>query len=137
MAVVGWNDIPDEVFAKFDFWKCPTWLRTLARIPILEIFAYPIIVKKGFATIWIPENYIFETQKFESKGWNIRVGDPDEAARFLEGSLARLSTKSTSLHRPRITFTRCGREVAWQGAVHKANGTSDFLRRSRNSFKEN
>ena len=47
MSVLGWNDIPEEAFAKFDFWKCPTWIRTLARVPIIEIFAYPLIVKRG------------------------------------------------------------------------------------------
>jgi hypothetical protein len=85
MSVLGWNDIPEEAFAKFDFWKCPTWIRTLARVPIIEIFAYPLIVKKGFATIWIPKSCTFETGRFESKGWNVRLGEPDDAERFLDG----------------------------------------------------
>jgi len=131
MSILGWNDIPDEAFVKFEFWKCPTWIRTLARVPIIEVLAYPLIVKKGFATIWIPKSCSFETGKFESKGWNVRLGKPDDAERFLDGSVARLSTKATSIRPPRITLTRWGRELAWQKAVHAANGTSDYLERSK------
>ena len=127
MSVLGWNDIPDETFAKYEFWKCPTWIRTLARFPIIEIFAYPLIVKKGFATIWIPKSCTFDTESFESKGWNVRVGEPDAAERFLDGSVAKLSTKAIPIRPPRIAFTRWGRELAWQKSVHVANGTlKDF-----------
>ena len=127
MSVLGWNDIPEEAFAKFDFWKCPTWIRTLARVPIIEIFAYPLIVKKGFATIWIPKSCAFETGRFESKGWNVRLGEPDDAERFLDGSVAKLSTKAVPIRPPRMTFTRWGRALAWQKSVHVANGTlKDF-----------
>lgn len=133
MSVLGWNDIPDEAFAKYEFWKCPTWIRTLARLPILEILAYPLIVKRGFATIWIPENCFIEVKKYESKGWKIQVGEPDEKERLLEGSVAKLTTNSTSLRRPKFAFTRWGRELAWQNAVHKANGTLDCLERSKHS----
>ena len=133
MSVLGWNDIPDEAFAKYEFRKCPTWIRALARLPILEILAYPLIVKKGFATIWIPENCFIEVKKYESKGWKIRIGEPDEQERLLEGSVAKLTTNSTSLRRPKIAFTRWGRELAWQKAVHTANGTLDCLERSKHS----
>ena len=94
---------------------------------IIEIFAYPLIVKKGFATIWIPKSCTFETGRFESKGWNVRLGEPDDAERFLDGSVAKLSTKAIPIRPPRITFTRWGRELAWQKSVHVANGTlKDF-----------
>jgi len=133
MSVLGWNDVPEEAFAKFDFWKCPTWIRTLARVPIIEIFAYPLIVKKGFATIWIPKNFTFETGKFESKGWNVRIGEPDEAQRLLDGSIARLSTKAIPIRPPRTSFTRWGRELAWQKSVHVANGTLKSFEDSKQS----
>jgi hypothetical protein len=133
MSILGWNDIPGEAFAKYEFWKCPTWIRALARLPILEILAYPLIVKRGFATIWIPENCLIEVKKYESKGWKIRVGEPDEQERLFEGSIAKLTTNSTSLRRPKIAFTRWGRELSWQKAVHTANGTLDCLERSKHS----
>ena len=133
MSVLGWNDVPEEAFAKFDFWKCPTWIRTLARVPIIEIFAYPLIVKKGFATIWIPKNFTFDTGRFESKGWNVRIGEPDDAQRLLDGSIARLSTKAIPIRPPRITFTRWGRELAWQKSVHVANGTLKSFEDSKQS----
>ena len=133
MSVLGWNDIPEEAFAKFDFWKCPTWIRTLARVPIIEIFAYPLIVKKGFATIWIPKNFTFETGRFESKGWNVRIGEPDDAQRLLDGSIARLSTKAIPIRPPRTSFTRWGRELAWQKSVHVANGTLKSFEDSKQS----
>ena len=133
MSVLGWNDVPEEAFAKFDFWKCPTWIRALARVPIIEIFAYPLIVKKGFATIWIPKNFTFETGRFESKGWNVRIGEPDDAQRLLDGSIARLSTKATPIRPPRTSFTRWGRELAWQKSVHVANGTLKSFEDSKQS----
>ena len=131
MSVLGWNDIPEEAFAKFDFWKCPIWIRTLARVPIIEIFAYPLIVKMGFATIWIPKSCTFDSESFESKGWNVRVGEPDAAERFLDGSVAKLSTKAIPIRPPRITFTRWGRELAWQKSVHVANGTQKYFEDSK------
>ena len=133
MSVLGWNDVPEEAFAKFDFWKCPTWIRTLARFPIIEIFAYPLIVKKGFATIWIPKNFSFETGRFESKGWNVRIGEPDDAQRLVDGSIARLSTKAIPIRPPRITFTRWGRELSWQKSVHVANVTLKSFEDSKQS----
>jgi hypothetical protein len=133
MSVLGWNDVPEEAFAKFDFWKCPTWIRALARVPIIEIFAYPLIVKKGFATIWIPKNFTFETGRFESKGWNVRIGEPDDAQRLLDGSIARLSTKAIPIRPPRTSFTRWGRELAWQKSVHVANGTLKSFEDSKQS----
>ena len=133
MSVLGWNDVPEEAFAKFDFWKCPTWIRALARVPIIEIFAYPLIVKKGFATIWIPKNFSFETGRFESKGWNVRIGEPDDAQRLLDGSIARLSTKAIPIRPPRTSFTRWGRELAWQKSVHVANGTLKSFEDSKQS----
>jgi hypothetical protein len=131
MSVLGWNDVPEEAFAKFDFWKCPTWIRALARVPIIEIFAYPLIVKKGFATIWIPKSCTFDTGSFESKGWNVRIGEPDDAQRLLDGSEAKLSTKAIPIRPPRITFTRWGRELAWQKSVHVANGTLKYFEDSK------
>ena len=133
MSVLGWNDVPEEAFAKFDFWKCPTWIRALARVPIIEIFAYPLIVKKGFATIWLPKNFTFETGRFESKGWNVRIGEPDDAQRLLDGSIARLSTKAIPIRPPRTSFTRWGRELAWQKSVHVANGTLKSFEDSKQS----
>ena len=133
MSVLGWNDVPEEAFAKFDFWKCPTWIRVLARVPIIEIFAYPLIVKKGFATIWIPKNFSFETGRFESKGWNVRIGEPDDAHRLVDGSIARLSTKAIPIRPPRTSFTRWGRELAWQKSVHVANGTLKSFEDSKQS----
>ena len=90
-------------------------------------------MKRGFATIWIPENCLIEVKNYESKGWKIRVGEPDEQERLLEGSIAKLTSNSTSLRRPKIAFTRWGRELSWQKAVHTANGTLDFLERSKHS----
>jgi hypothetical protein len=133
MSILGWSDIPEEAFARFEFWKCPTWVRVLARVPILEILAYPLIVKRGFATIWIPKNCLIDLEKYESRGWHIRIGKPDERERLLEGSIARLTTNFTSIRQPKISFTRWGRELAWQKAVHRANGTLDHLEIMKNS----
>ena len=48
----GWNDIPRGYVQEEDFHLAPFWLRVLARIKILERFAYPIAISKGLVKRW-------------------------------------------------------------------------------------
>lgn len=52
MTIRGWNDIPEDYVQEEDFHLGPLWLRILARIKIIERFAYPIAVKKGLVRRW-------------------------------------------------------------------------------------
>jgi hypothetical protein len=52
ITIRGWNDIPEGYVQDEDFHLGPLWLRILARIKIIERFAYPIAVKKGLVKRW-------------------------------------------------------------------------------------
>jgi hypothetical protein len=52
ITIRGWNDIPEGFVQEEDFHLGPIWLRFLARIKIVERFAYPIAVKKGLVKRW-------------------------------------------------------------------------------------
>ena len=52
ITIRGWNDIPKGYVQEEDFHLGPLWLRFLARIKIIERFAYPIAIKKGLVKRW-------------------------------------------------------------------------------------
>jgi hypothetical protein len=56
----GWNEIPDGYGALFDIRRAPLWLRLWFRTPILDKFAYPVVVRRGFGHLtahpgWVPK----------------------------------------------------------------------------------
>ena len=52
ITIRGWNDIPEGCVQEEYLHLGPLWLRFLARIKIIERFAYPIAVKKGLVKRW-------------------------------------------------------------------------------------
>ena len=67
-TIHGWNDIPAGYVQEEDFHLAPVWLRAMARIKIVEKFAYPIAVKKGLVKRWKIEPSEFEADFFWSDG---------------------------------------------------------------------
>lgn len=67
-TIHGWNDIPAGYVQEEDFHLAPVWLRVLARIKLVEKFAYPIAVKKGLVKRWKIEPSEFEPEFFWSEG---------------------------------------------------------------------
>jgi len=51
-TIHGWNDIPAGYVQEEDLHLAPVWLRVMARIKVVEKFAYPIAVKKGLVKRW-------------------------------------------------------------------------------------
>lgn len=47
MRLEGWNHIPKGYGATFDVAAAPTWLRLLHRIPVIDRFSFPLLVKQG------------------------------------------------------------------------------------------
>lgn len=125
MSTIGWDDASLDTFSKIDFTSSPLWLRLLALTPVLEKFAYPIAIRRGFGTIWVQRDVVIDRNLFLSQGWQVKIGEPDNRERILNGSLATLSAGFHSVATPRPRFTRLGRELAWRKAIHKANGRRD------------
>ena len=127
MSLVGWNDDSVNSITDIDFTRSPFWLRLIALTPVFEKYAYPIAVRRGFGTIWIPGDSIIDISVLLAQGWQVKIGEPDVSERLLSGSLATLSIESKPIRSPKMKFTRFGREIAWRKAVHKANGTLNYL----------
>jgi len=123
MSIVGWNDASINSVTEIDFKSSPLWIRLLALTPVVEKFAYPIAVRRGYGTIWISNDSAIDVDIFKSQGWQVKNGEPDDNDRFLSGSLARLSIDAKPIREPKVKFTRFGRELAWRKAIHRANGT--------------
>lgn len=136
MSIVGWNDASINSLNEIDFKSSPFWIRLLALTPVVEKYAYPIAVRRGFGTIWISNDSAIDTDIFISQGWQIKNGEPDDNDRFLSGSLARLSIDAKPVRKPKVKFTRFGRELAWRKAIHEANGTLGNTEKGSSSFNK-
>jgi len=133
MSLVGWDDASLDSLTEIDFKSSPFWVRLLALTPVFEKYAYPIAVRRGFGTIWIPKDSAADLSIFLVEGWQVKVGEPDDRDRFLSGSLATLSINSKPIKKPKLKFTRFGRELAWRKAIHEANGTLRILEKESSS----
>ena len=147
MTHAKWRNINGAQY-KFDFDLGPFWLNFLALIPIFDTYAYPIAIKKGLATVYVPEN-ISELQILTNQGWKIEIGDLSEGERFRIGSSATLTSGSSARLNRRRRAVRLGgvrkllveplRIFAWskwsrtlisRRYVHKFNGSYGEYRAS-------
>lgn len=136
MPIIGWDDAPSDAITNIDFSASSLWLRALARVPFFERYAYPIAVKKGFATIWFPKisDEIFD--QLQNRGWKVICGLPSDHELFLQGSKAFLTQTPNTFRKPSFALTRLGKEQAWTKAIHKANGTQNYLRLKTSPFDD-
>ena len=49
MRLDGWNYIPKGYGLGWDLREAPLWLRFWFRTPFLDRFAYPVVIRRGFA----------------------------------------------------------------------------------------
>lgn len=136
MSLVGWNDSSLDFFTEIDFRNTPFWIRFLALTPVVEKYAYPVAIRRGFGTIWITKDSAVDVDIFLAQGWLVKSGEPDDSDRFLNGSLARLSIDAKPIRKPKVKFTRFSRELAWRKAVHEANGTLRNLEKDSSPFNK-
>ena len=136
MSLVGWNDSSLDFYTEIDFKSAPSWIRFLALTPVLEKYAYPVAVRRGFGTIWISENSATDIDVYVFQGWQVKVGEPGDGERFFSGSLAQLSVDGKTIKKPRARFTRLGRDTAWRKAIHEANGTLRYLEEKVSPFNK-
>jgi hypothetical protein len=129
MSLVGWDDASLNSVTEIDFKSSPFWVRLLALTPVIEKYAYPVAVRRGFGTIWISKESEIDVDLLLAQGWQVKFGEPNDSQRFLSGSLAALSIETKPITKPKIKFTRLGSELAWRKAIHRANGTPRKLQK--------
>jgi hypothetical protein len=74
MRLNGWNYIPDGYGMAVDAAAAPVWLRIWFRVPFLDRFSYPIMVKRGLA--WLTRDEHEATRPNDAPpGWRVRSED--------------------------------------------------------------
>jgi hypothetical protein len=71
----GWNHVPAGYGATFDSARAPWWLRLWFRTPVVERFAYPHMVRRGFG--WLTSQPLAPGQRREvpDPAWRLRPED--------------------------------------------------------------
>ena len=78
MKLDGWNVLPRGYGARFDTEAAPRWLRLLFSTPLLDRFAYPLMVRNGHAFLKpFPARDAADRDPFPGGGW--RLEEPDYA----------------------------------------------------------
>lgn len=71
MRLEGWNSIPAGYGATFDLAAAPRWLRVWFQSPLIDRFAYPLLVAFGYG--WLDANPGAECDRAAAvaRGWRI------------------------------------------------------------------
>ena len=79
VRIDGWNNVPEGYGLTWDLSYAPVWLRVWFRIPILDRFAYPQLIRRRFA--WLtPHPYWPEGKRGPvPPGWFVREQTADDA----------------------------------------------------------
>lgn len=71
----GWNQVPRGAGASFETASAPGWLRVLAATPVLDRFAYPLLVRRGLGWLQVHDAAVFDEQAAARAGWRVRPAD--------------------------------------------------------------
>lgn len=74
MRLIGWNDIPAGYGARFEVRSAPHWLRLLVRMKILDRFAYPLLVRRGFGFLQAHDDAPPWQRGTVTNGWRLEAG---------------------------------------------------------------
>jgi hypothetical protein len=82
MRLEGWNTMPDGYGSRFEINRAPLWLRLWFRTPVLDKFAYPVAVRRGFGYLTAQPEWPAEMLGQVGPGWrmNLDRGGPPEVA---------------------------------------------------------
>lgn len=76
MRLVGWNDIPDGFASSFEISRAPLWLRLWFRTPVLDKFARPVAVRRGFGYLAPDAKLAPEQLGKVGPGWRVAAERP-------------------------------------------------------------
>ena len=75
MDLPGWNVIPAGYSARFDVAAAPLWLRVFFRTPFIDRFAYPLMVRRGYAFLAPFPSSAGKRDPVPSGGWRLEDDD--------------------------------------------------------------
>jgi hypothetical protein len=72
MRLDGWNHIPRGYGFSWDLSGAPLWLRFWFHLPLLDRFAHPVVVHRGFA--WLTPHPDWPANDLDEvpAGWQVR-----------------------------------------------------------------
>ena len=76
MKLDGWNYIPRGYGLQWDLSQAPLWLRAWFRFPVLDRFAYPVVIRRGFASLSPHRGWADEDREQVPPGWRITATEP-------------------------------------------------------------
>jgi hypothetical protein len=71
----GWNHIPTGYGATFESQSAPWWLRAWFNTPLIDRFAYPLLVRRGFGWLTAFPTSADQHPEPVTHGWRIRPAD--------------------------------------------------------------
>ena len=81
MRLEGWNHVPEGYGASFDVAAAPWWLRALYGTPLLDRFAYPLLVRRGHGCLRASPSPPPGGRGEVAGGWRVAPPDSDGAGR--------------------------------------------------------
>ena len=73
MRLEGWNTMPDGYGSRFEMSRAPLWLRLWFRTPVLDKFAYPVAVRRGFGYLIADPEWPADRLGEVGPGWRISL----------------------------------------------------------------
>jgi len=71
----GWNHIPTGYGATFESQSAPWWLRAWFNTPLIDRFAYPLLIRRGFGWLTAFPTTTDQHPEPVTHGWRIRPAD--------------------------------------------------------------
>ena len=67
----GWNHVPRGYGASFELVSAPRWLRIWFRTPVLDRFAYPVAVHRGYGVLHPDPGWAPDEREQVPEGWRM------------------------------------------------------------------
>lgn len=83
VRIDGWNYIPAGYGLGWDLAAAPRWLRIWFRVPLVDRFAYPVLVHRGVAFLTRHRSWTDDEREPVPPGWRVlrRAVDTPSASR--------------------------------------------------------
>lgn len=78
MHLEGWNHVPAGATASFGWDRAPRWVRLLHRSPIIDRFAYPVMVHLGLGRLSVVHAEQFSAAEATARGWVVLPPDYED-----------------------------------------------------------
>jgi hypothetical protein len=72
----GWNYLPRGYGLRGDLSQSPLSLSVWFRFPVLDRFAYPVGIRRGFVSVTPRRGWVDEDREQVPSGWRIAAAEP-------------------------------------------------------------